>query len=133
MNMSEENICRLVDPRLIVAPQDKGSPPSWVPAFHGEEVVWVDREIFDKLKKLRDDKPCNICPTEIKKKCEISKLCRGVADEELEKFKNDITAQEKRVNEKINPILELYDQGKIKRKELVEKLSEAFYSLEEND
>lgn len=81
--MSEENICRLVDPRLIVAPQDKGSSPSWVPAFHGEEVVWVDREIFDKLKKLRYEKPCDICPIEIKKKCEINKLCDGVKDKKL--------------------------------------------------
>lgn len=124
--MNKENICRLVDPELIIAPQDNGSPPSWVPAFHGEEVVWIDREIFGKLKKLRDDKPCEICPIEIKKKCKI-------ATEELEEFKNDLENQEKRVNEKINPILELYNQGKIKRKEAVEKLSEAFYGLEKND
>lgn len=131
--MNKENICRLVDPKLIIAPHDKGSPPSWVPAFHGEEVTWVDREIFDKLKKLGDDKPCDICPIEIKENCEINKWCSDVTGEELKEFKNDIETQEKRVHERINPILELYDRGKIKRKELVEKLSEAFYNLERND
>lgn len=67
---SKENICRLSDdPGLIVAPHDKGEPPSWVPALHGEQIVWVDREIFDKLKELRNKKPCNICPKEINEKC----------------------------------------------------------------
>jgi hypothetical protein len=89
----------------------------------------------------RDERPCDICPIEIKKKCEVNKLCRDIKDEEqeefankeLSKFENDIKTQEKRVHEKINPILELYDQGKINRKELAEKLSEAFYDLERND
>ena len=87
--MSKENICRLVDPELIVAPHDKGSPPSWVPAFHGEEVVWVDREIFDKLKKLRDEKPCEICPVEIKKKCKMNKKLEESVDEEIELKENE--------------------------------------------
>lgn len=69
----EEDICRLKDPMLIVAPQDKGEPPSWVPAWHGEKVVWVDRKIFDKLKRLRDEKPCEICPVEIKEDCKYEK------------------------------------------------------------
>ena len=73
VKMETKNICRLEDPMLIVAPQDKGEPPSWVPAFHGEEVIWVEREIFDKLKKLRHNKPCKICPIEIKKKCKCEK------------------------------------------------------------
>lgn len=123
--MSKEDICRLVDPELIVAPHDNGSPPSWVPAFHGEEVVWVDREIFDKLKKLRDNKPCEICPIEIKKNCKI-------VTKELKKFDNDLKTQEKEVYEKIDPILKLYDNGKIKKRELIEKLSEAFHDLEKN-
>lgn len=123
--MSKENICRLVDPTLIVAPHDIGEPPSWVPAFHGEEVVWVDRKIFEQLKELRDNKPCGICPIEIKKKCKI--------DKERTKFINDLETQKKRVYEKINPILKLYDNGKIKRKELIEKLSEAFYDLDKDD
>lgn len=71
--MKTKNICRLEDPMLIVAPHDKGEPPSWVPAFHGEDVVWVEREIFDELKKLRHKKPCKICPIEIKKKCRCEK------------------------------------------------------------
>lgn len=123
--MSKENICRLLDSTLIVASHDKGEPPSWVPAFRGEEVVWVDREIFEQLKELRDNKPCGICPKEIKKNCKI--------DKELKKFKDDIEKQEKRVYKKINPILELYDHGKIRRKELIEKLSEAFYELDKDD
>ena len=123
--MSKENICRLVDPTLIVAPHDNGEPPSWVPAFRGEEVVWVDREIFEQLKELRNNKPCDICPKEIKKNCKI--------DKELKRFIDDIETQEKRVYKKINPILELYDHGKIKRKEFIEKLSEAFYDLDKDD
>ena len=131
--MSKENACRLVDPTLIVAPQDKGESPSWVPAFNGEEVVWVDRETFDKLKKLRENKPCDICPMEIKKKCKIAtEDLEEFANKEKEKFVNDLKIQEKRVNERINPILELYNQGKIESKELVEKLSEAFYDLDKD-
>ena len=37
--MKTKNICRLEDPMLVVAPHDKGEPPSWVPVFHGEDVV----------------------------------------------------------------------------------------------
>lgn len=123
--MKEENICRLLDPNLIVAPHDKGSPPSWVPAFHGEEVVWVDREIFDKLKELRDNQPCNICPNEIKKKCKLV--------ENHENVINDIELQKKKVHEKIDPILKLYNKDKITAVELVEKLAEAFRHLEEDE
>lgn len=67
----------------------------------------------------------NICPIEIKKKCKI--------DKEQKEFTNDIRMQEKRVYERINPILKLYDNGKIKRKELIEKLSDAFYDLDKDD
>lgn len=128
--MSKKDICRLVDSELIVAPHDEGSPPSWASAFRGEEVVWVDREIFDKLKKLIDEKPCEICPAEIKKKCKV--VLGKFTNEELEKFKSDLEDQEKMVNKRIGPILEQYDKGKIKRRELVEKLSEAFHDLEKN-
>ncbi len=47
---------------------------------------------------------------------------------ELEEFKKDLELQEKRVHEKIDPILKLRD--KLTEKELVDKLSEAFYELE---
>jgi len=68
--MSEKpNDCYLMNPKLIVAPQDKGSPPSWVPAWNNERVVWVDRELFDKLLKLREHKPCDICPKDVKDIC----------------------------------------------------------------
>lgn len=50
---------------------------------------------------------------------------------ELDEFKNNIELQEKMVYEKIDPILKLYDEDKITRKEFVEKLAEAFYDLEE--
>jgi hypothetical protein len=62
-------VCFLTDPMLIVAPHDPGSPPSWVPHFHGEMIVWVDRPIFDKLVKLRDLRPCDICPSDVQLKC----------------------------------------------------------------
>jgi hypothetical protein len=45
--------------------------------------------------------------------------------------KNDIESQEKKVYTKIDPILRLYDEGRISKIELVEKLAEAFYDLEE--
>lgn len=51
----------------------------------------------------------------------------------MEKEENHLELQEKKVYEKINPILQLYDEGKIKKIELVEKLIEAFYSLEEDE
>ncbi|MBK5191215.1 MAG: hypothetical protein JJE19_06955 [Methanosarcinales archaeon] len=80
----EEDKCRLLDPQLIVAPRDKGEPPLWVPAWHGEDVVRVDRDLFEKLKKLRHeyDKPCNICPDEIKSKCEVETLKKYEEKEE---------------------------------------------------
>lgn len=65
--------CLLIDPKVIVAPQDKGEPPSWVPAWHGEKVFWVNRPIFNQLKEKRHKKPCKICPDEIKKKCQVVK------------------------------------------------------------
>lgn len=65
--------CRLEDTNFILAPQDKGEPPSWVPAIHGEQVEWVDRELFDKIKARRHDKPCELCTTGIKERCEIYK------------------------------------------------------------
>ncbi len=46
---------------------------------------------------------------------------------------NDIEQQKKRVYEKISPILNLYDEGELTQIELVNKLIEAFYSLEKED
>lgn len=54
-------------------------------------------------------------------------------NDDLKEFRDDLEKQEKIVNKKIGPILDLYNQGKIKKRELIEKLSEAFYSLETND
>lgn len=50
---------------------------------------------------------------------------------DIEEFKKDLQSQKKKVDEKINPILQSYDEGKITKKELVEKLADAFYKLEE--
>ena len=50
---------------------------------------------------------------------------------DIEEFKKDLQSQKKKVDEKINPILQLYDEWKITKKELVEKLADAFYKLEE--
>jgi hypothetical protein len=61
--------CRLQDSDFILAPQDKGEPPNWVPAYNNEEVIWVDRKVFDKIKRLRWLKPCKQCPQEVKKSC----------------------------------------------------------------
>lgn len=44
---------------------------------------------------------------------------------------SNLELQEKKVYEKIDPILQLYDEGNITRIEFVEKLAEAFYSLED--
>jgi len=63
--------CLLTDPMVILAPQDKGEPPSWVPAWHGETIFWVDRRLFNQLKENRTKKPCKICPEEISKKCQV--------------------------------------------------------------
>lgn len=53
--------------------------------------------------------------------------------EDIEEFKKNLQAQKKKVDEKINPILHSYIKGEITQKELVEKLSDAFYELEEED
>lgn len=53
--------------------------------------------------------------------------------EELKELTDNLEMQKKKVDEKIGPILELCDQGKMTRKELVEKLSEAFHGLEKNE
>ncbi len=70
IKMTKPYSCLLEDKNLIIAPQDKGEPPSWIPRFHGERVVWVDRGIFEILKKEIHNKPCLICPYEVKKYCE---------------------------------------------------------------
>ena len=51
--------------------------------------------------------------------------------EDIEEFKKNLQSQKKKVDEKINPILQSYDKGEITKKDLVEKLSDAFYRLEE--
>lgn len=51
-------------------------------------------------------------------------------DKELEEFKKELEIQKQKVYKKIDPILQLYHEGGINKKELVEKLAEAFYSLE---
>jgi len=51
--------------------------------------------------------------------------------EDIEEFKKNLQSQKKKVDEKINPILQLYYKGEITKKELVEKLADAFYILEE--
>ena len=50
---------------------------------------------------------------------------------DIEEFKKNLQSQKKKVDEKINPILRLYDDGQITKIELVEKLADAFYMLEE--
>lgn len=54
-------------------------------------------------------------------------------DEEFEQFKRKIAEQKKRVDEKIDPIKQSYDEGKITKREFVEKLSDAFHELEEEN
>lgn len=51
-------------------------------------------------------------------------------DEEFEQFKIKLAEQKKNVDDKIGPIKQLYDEGKITKIELVERLAEAFYELE---
>lgn len=51
-------------------------------------------------------------------------------DEELEQFKRNLAEQKRKVDEKIDPIKQLYDEGKITKRELVEKLADAFHELE---
>ena len=50
---------------------------------------------------------------------------------ELEEFKKDLEYQEKKVYEKINPILELYNKDKITMKELFVNLPQPFMELKE--
>lgn len=61
--------CKLTDHKLIIAPQDHGEPPNWVPYVPGRMVVWVDRVLFDMLKARRFEMPCDICPDEIRRVC----------------------------------------------------------------
>lgn len=61
-------MCRLAnDENLILIAHDKGEPPSWFPAFGypDADVHWIDRDLYNKLKSQRQEKPCNICPKEI--------------------------------------------------------------------
>ena len=51
--------------------------------------------------------------------------------EDIEEFKKNLQSQKKKVDETINPILQSYAKGEITKKDLVEKLSDAFYRLEE--
>lgn len=51
-------------------------------------------------------------------------------DEEFEQFKRNIAEQKKIVDEKIDPIKQSYEEGKITQRELVEKLADAFHELE---
>jgi len=53
-------------------------------------------------------------------------------DEEFEQFKRNIAEQKKRVDEKIDPIKQSYEEGKITKREFVEKLTDAFHELEED-
>lgn len=47
-------------------------------------------------------------------------------DEEIEKFKKEIEKQKKMVDGKINPIMQSYEDGKLTKREFVEKLADAF-------
>ena len=51
--------------------------------------------------------------------------------EDIEEFKKNLQFQKMKVDEKINPILQSFEKGEINLKELVEKLADAFYKLEE--
>lgn len=50
--------------------------------------------------------------------------------DDIEEFTKSLQSQKEKVDEKINPILKLFDEGKITKTELVEKLANAFYRLE---
>ena len=63
--------CSLVKNNVILVPHEPGEPPSWVPALPGAKIYWVKINMFEKLKELRYKKPCDICPDEIKKECEV--------------------------------------------------------------
>lgn len=47
-----------------------------------------------------------------------------------EDFVRALALHEENVYKKIDPILQLYKEDKITKKELIERLAEAFYSLE---
>lgn len=53
-------------------------------------------------------------------------------DEEFEQFKRNIAEQKKRVDGKIDPIKQSYNEGKITKRELVEKLADAFHELDKD-
>jgi hypothetical protein len=64
--------CILNDPeQVMIGVQDRGEPPSWVPRFAYRDaiLVWLYRDEFNILVKRRYDKPCDICPKEVKKAC----------------------------------------------------------------
>jgi hypothetical protein len=67
--MNEETKCRLLDDKLIVVPHDPGEPPNWAPVRPGMQLVILDRKEFDELKVRKYDRPCDICPDEIKERC----------------------------------------------------------------
>jgi len=70
--MKTDRKCRLAyDEKLIVAPQEKGEPPAWVAVSTCVEVIWVDQELYEQWKSRRYEKPCDICPKEIKGKCAL--------------------------------------------------------------
>ena len=54
-----------------------------------------------------------------------------VIEVDMEEFERNLQDQKNKVDEKINPILQSYKRGEIDKKELVEKLSDTFYALEE--
>lgn len=69
----KDKVCLLEDPKVVIAPQDPGEPPSWVPSLPGGRISWVNRDVFDALITRRHDKPCDICPSEIKEQCEVER------------------------------------------------------------
>jgi len=73
--MTQEKLtrCILNDPeKVLVGKQEKGEPPGWVPSFAYPNaiVVWLDAPEFEELKKRRWDEPCDICPEQVKERCE---------------------------------------------------------------
>jgi hypothetical protein len=50
-----------------------------------------------------------------------------------EEFVRELAKQKKRVDEKIDPIKQSYNEGKITKREFVEKLADAFHELEEEN
>jgi hypothetical protein len=68
--LGKDKVCLLKDPRVTIVPQDPGEPPSWTPFFPGSQIFWVDRNVFEALIARRHNNPCDICPDEIKEKCD---------------------------------------------------------------